>query len=334
MTPTPTELAIIDRWQRAFPLTERPFEVVGHSVGLDENATISTLQSLHARKVITRIGAIVRPHTIGASTLAAVRVAPDRIDAIAALVNAERYVSHNYARQHALNLWFVIAGPHPQAISDTIANIEHHTGLQVIDLPIEKAYQIDLAFPLTGAPSPNRDAKCGDTKTPTMDYAPDTDDCAVIAAIEDGLPLTPRPYRDVSRVIGMGEAQIIQRLRQLQIKGVVARFGCVVRHRTLGYTSNAMAVWNVPDEHVDAIAVNFVRHPRVTLCYRRKRCLPDWPYNIFSMVHAKTRTDALAVIAELNEAANTARYDQAVLFSTHCYKQRGAVFSERMTGQC
>jgi DNA-binding Lrp family transcriptional regulator len=100
-----------------------------------------------------------------------------------------------------------------------------------------------------------------------------------------------------------------------------------MRHRSLGFTANAMAVWDVPEAIVDAVAARMIRNPRVTLCYRRQRRLPEWPYNLFCMVHAKARAEALAVIEDLNAVAEASYFDQTVLFSTRCFKQRGAVFS-------
>jgi hypothetical protein len=93
-----------------------------------------------------------------------------------------------------------------------------------------------------------------------------------------------------------------------------------------------MAVWDVPDDIVDAVASRFVRNPHLTLCYRRPRRLPDWPYNLFCMIHAKTREEALATIADVNAIADAALFDQTVLFSKRCFKQRGAVFSDCSPG--
>jgi DNA-binding Lrp family transcriptional regulator len=90
-----------------------------------------------------------------------------------------------------------------------------------------------------------------------------------------------------------------------------------------------MAVWNIPDGRVAAVAAVLVRNPRVTLCYRRSRRLPEWPYNLYCMVHAKSQHDALTVIDELNFGAEITCNAQTVLFSTRCFKQRGAVFSDR-----
>jgi hypothetical protein len=93
-----------------------------------------------------------------------------------------------------------------------------------------------------------------------------------------------------------------------------------------------MAVWNVPDDRTADVARIFARHPGVTLCYRRPRRLPDWPFNLFCMVHAKAQGEAYAVIDDLNLAADTGLLDQTVLFSTRCFKQRGAVFSSATEG--
>jgi hypothetical protein len=101
-----------------------------------------------------------------------------------------------------------------------------------------------------------------------------------------------------------------------------------VRHDKLGYKANAMAVWDVPDKMIDAVAGTLARHPSVTLCYRRPRHRPIWPYNLFCMVHAKSRSDAYAAIADINLQADTGLIKQAVLFSKRCFKQRGAVFSD------
>ncbi len=294
---------------------------VGRSIGLDEDATIAAFERLIDAGVITRIGAVVKPHAIGASTLAAMRAPAERIDAVAAAVSAEPLVSHNYQREHALNLWFVIAGPDRAAVTGTIARIEGVTGLSVLDLPLVDAYHLDLGFPLAAAaerePMPPR----------RIDYRPRADDRRVLAAIEDGLPLTPRPYREVGHTIDHDESEVIARIRELTAAGVVTRIGCIVRHRSLGFTANAMAVWDAPEGIVDAVAARMIRNPRVTLCYRRQRRLPDWPYNLFCMVHAKSRPEALAIVGDLNAVAAASYLDQAVLFSTRCFKQRGAVFS-------
>lgn len=327
MTPSTTELALIDRWQRGFPLTERPFAQVGSDAGLDEASAIETFARLQEKGVISRIGAVVKPNTVGASTLAAMRVPVEMLDEVAEIVSAEPLVNHNYERTHAINLWFVVAGPDRQAVRATIERIEERTGLPVLDLPLAQAFHIDLGFSLTGGGR----RTWADTDA-AADHEPDARDRTLLAAIEDGLPLVERPYRTIADRVGLGEGDVLDRLRLLSAQGVVKRFGCVVRHRTVGYAANAMAVWDISDDRVEEVAKLFTANPAVTLCYRRPRRLPDWPYNLFCMVHAKARREAYAAIDELNLVADTGLLPQAVLFSTRCFKQRGAVLSSPMRG--
>ena len=221
----------------------------------------------------------------------------------------------------------MIAGADAHAIAATIESIRQKTGLEAIDLPMLRAYHLGLGFPL-GTGLPSRREAAG----PRGDYRPDPLDRIILAAIQDGLPLVEQPYRAVAEQLDLDQAEIIDRLDHLTAAGIVTRFGCVVRHDKLGYNSNAMAVWDVPDDMVDTIAASFTRNPHVTLCYRRPRHLPLWPYNMFCMIHAKARRDAYAVIDEINLQADTGLNKQAVLFSTRCFKQRGAVFSDVRQG--
>jgi DNA-binding Lrp family transcriptional regulator len=318
--PDGRELELIDRWQRDFPLVERPFDVAGRPVGLDEAKTIAAFERLRDTGALSRIGAVVRPHTVGASTLAAMRVPAGRLEQVAATVSDEAFVNHNYERTHAFNLWFVIAGPDSRSVSDTIGRIETQTGLPVLDLPLIEAYHVDLGFSLSGGGRNRRDAPKA-----AGDYRPDSLDRMLLSAIENGLPFVAHPYREIAEEIGIGEEDVIHRLRRLTAAGIVTRFGCVVRHRALGYTANAMTVWDVPDTRIAEIVERFVGNPGVTLCYRRPRRPPDWPYNVFCMVHARTRSEADKVVDALDAAAGGIPHD--VLFSTRCFKQRGAVFS-------
>lgn len=319
MTLTHTELALLDRWQRGFPLVRRPFAVVAQSAGISERATLDIFERLRKQQMISRIGAIVRPHVVGASTLAAMRVAPDRLEDVAAIVSRQPCVSHNYQRTNAFNLWFVVAGPDAQAVATTIGAIEGLTGLPVLDLPLQQAYHLDLGFPLRGGPH-SRSAK------PRFepDFGPDTTDRKLLAAIEDGLAIVPEPYGEVADSIGLADTEVITRLKRLAQSGVVTRFGCIVRHRKLGYTANAMAVWDVPDDEVEAAASALVRNERVTLCYRRKRVPPDWPYNLYCMVHGRERSRVLLEVKRICAQHGLDAFPRAVLFSKRCFSQRAA----------
>lgn len=151
-------------------------------------------------------------------------------------------------------------------------------------------------------------------------------DRCLIAALERGLPLAAEPFRAIADVCGMDEAEVISRVEALQGAGLIKRFGLVVRHHELGYRANGMVVWDVPDAEVRAFGQKFAAFPFVTLCYQRPRCLPDWPYNLFCMVHGRERTEVLAQVAGMADATDAADIPHEVLFSTRRFKQRGAVY--------
>ncbi len=152
-------------------------------------------------------------------------------------------------------------------------------------------------------------------------------DKRLIAVLEDGLPLTSRPYLELGRRIGLEEDAVISRISRLLEMGLIKRLGVIVRHRELGYRANAMVVWDVPDEDAEAVGRCFSRFDFVTLCYRRPRRLPDWPYNLFCMVHGRERRAVLAQVDELAEACAVEGVPYDVLFSGRRFKQRGAVYS-------
>lgn len=112
-------------------------------------------------------------------------------------------------------------------------------------------------------------------------------DRRLVALIQGCLPLSSRPYAELGKQLDMPEETVIQRIRAMQEDGVIKRMGIVVRHHELGYTANAMVVWDVPDDQTRRVGKALGRHACVTLCYQRPRRLPEWPYNLFCMIHGK-----------------------------------------------
>jgi len=146
----------------------------------------------------------------------------------------------------------------------------------------------------------------------------------LVTALQEGLPLVPRPYRALGQRIGMSEREVMGGTRELMEQGLIKRIGVVVHHRALGFEANAMVVWDVPDDRVDAVGEWLGRQERVTLCYRRPRQPPRWPYNLFCMIHGRHRDEVRAYIKVLRKEAAMTGVPYSVLFSTRCFKQRGA----------
>jgi len=162
-----------------------------------------------------------------------------------------------------------------------------------------------------------------------MDLSADTLDHALLAELAGGLPLCERPYAAIGARLGLAEDDVIGRLQRMQSSGVIRRFGVVVRHHELGYRANAMVVWDVPDAAVDALGRCLGGFEFVTLCYRRPRHAPHWPYNLFCMIHGQDRDEVLASVGLLVEACGLQDVRHEILFSRRRFKQRGARYARR-----
>lgn len=154
----------------------------------------------------------------------------------------------------------------------------------------------------------------------------DDTDYALIKIIQRGLPICSRPYQFIAAQIGSTETQVIERLQHLQQNGCIKRMGVIVKHRKLGYRANAMVVWDIPDDQVQATGQCFSQFEFITLCYRRPRHLPEWPYNLFCMIHGHSREDVLQQLSFMVEQCQLDDYTHQVLFSNRCFKQRGAIY--------
>jgi len=152
----------------------------------------------------------------------------------------------------------------------------------------------------------------------------DARDRALVGAVQQGLPLAARPYAEVGRRLGMSETEVIARLQRLLAAGYIKRLGVVVRHHELGYRANGMVVWDVPDTRVAELGRCLGGFPFVTLCYRRPRRLPDWPYNLFCMIHGRDRAAVLSHVEDLVQRCGLGEIPHRVLFSERRFKQRGA----------
>jgi DNA-binding Lrp family transcriptional regulator len=310
---------LLNDYQRGFPLLARPFAALGARLGVGEAEVLARYRRLARAGIVSRIGVVLRPHAAGASTLAALAVPPARLEAVAAIVSAQPEVNHNYEREHRFNLWFVLAAPTAARLEAALARIRGASALAPLALPLEKEYHIDLGFDLATLAAP----RCAPGPAASLPPA----DRPLLAAIEEGLPLVPEPYAVLGRAVGLAETEVCATIGRWISSGVVRRFGVVVRHRALGIEANAMAVWDVPDEAVDAIGARLAAESGVTLCYRRARRPPAWSYNLYAMVHGREREAVRARIAQLNAALGLAELPHEVLFSRRCFKQCGARYA-------
>ncbi|MDG4549928.1 MAG: AsnC family transcriptional regulator [Candidatus Contendobacter sp.] len=323
------DLELLNRFQRDFPLTTYPFRVIAERLGWGENEVLEALRRLREEGKVSRVGAVFATRRLGVSTLAALAVPPERLEAVAQRVNAYPEINHNYQREHEFNLWFVLTAATVARLRAVLAEIEEDAGLPVLDLPLLEEFHIDLGFDLRNGGrakslAPTFSLMSGGEGKDRID--PDETDRSLLAGLQEGLPLVSRPYQFLARQLGLSEQTVLERLRHWLERGVIKRLGVVVRHRALGYRANAMVVWDIPDAEVSAVGRALAAEAGVNLCYRRPRRLPHWPYNLFCMMHGRQREQVLERIEQVRIDQGLTAYPCAALFSTRCFRQRGAYY--------
>jgi DNA-binding Lrp family transcriptional regulator len=161
-----------------------------------------------------------------------------------------------------------------------------------------------------------------------IESALDAIDRAIIRATQAGLPRVARPYQAIAEQVGVSAEEVMARLKRMLDAGIIRRIGAVPNHYALGYRANGMSVWNVPDERVREAGERIGAFDFVSHCYHRPRHLPQWPYNLFAMVHGRDRAEVEAKVAEIARLLGRADRGHAVLYSTKILKKTGLRISD------
>ncbi|MEO5345611.1 MAG: hypothetical protein H7834_04420 [Magnetococcus sp. YQC-9] len=318
-------IRIINGLQSGFPLVGRPFAVAADSLELTEEQLIAGIAELAGTGLITRFGPFYHAERLGGGlTLAAMSVPASDFDWVTEVVNAQPEVAHNYAREHLFNMWFVVATEKREQIAEVLSRITSLTGLEVVNLPKIEEYR--LGFQVQLSPDGGIDT------TPLFDdpveeegeeILPDDQDRALIAATQAGLPLVPGPYHQVAVEIGQPVESVFERLDGMLRRGWIRRIGLACNHHKLGLHGNGMSVWDIPNELVCQVGNTLSELDFVTHCYRRPRHRPDWPYNLFVMVHGPDRLAVMEKIRILEKIIGRRQRGHLVLHSTRILKKTG-----------
>ena len=325
-----TARRIINTLQTGFPLSHRPFADAALGLELDESTLIHYLKSLLTAGFLSRFGPLFNAEKIGgALTLAAMSVPEHAFDTVAAQVNAMPEVAHNYAREHALNMWFVLATERPEEINSVIDKIEKSCGYPVFNMPKLEEFCLGFQVHMAQAgeidtwPMPRSTTNNDTVKNPTKERTLSHEERLIVTATQEGLPLTPRPYDALAESLGMTTGQVIRHLDIMRQHGWIRRIGVVPNHYRLGLKGNGMSVWNLPDDKIFLLgnkigSLGFISH-----CYHRPRCLPEWPFNLFAMVHGRDRSVVEQRVETMAKLLGNDNRGHAVLYSSRILKKSG-----------
>jgi DNA-binding Lrp family transcriptional regulator len=314
---------LLYRLQDDFPLTARPFRKIAEELGAEESEVLKLLEKLKEEKIIRQTSAIFDTRRLGySSSLVAFKVSPDTIEKAAEIINTHPGVSHNYERDHDFNLWFTIAtAPDSKlGLQKTIERLATLTGAQEsIALPTIKMFKISVKLDTTGKRA--KKESIGQRREQSMKL--NARHYAAIRELQKDIPITSEPFADAIERLNMDYEEYFSIANELKKVGIMRRFATILNHRKAGFTANAMSVWSVPEERAEEIGREMASFSAVSHCYLRPK-YPNWPYNLFAMVHAKSQDACDETIEEM--AKETGLRDYAKLYSTREFKKRRIVY--------
>lgn len=310
-----TDKKLLGLIQRELPIVPRPWA----ALGFPEDETLRRVRALKQDGVIRQISAIFDTRSLGyQSSLVAVKCDPQRQDAVATIINTHPGVSHNYARNHAYNLWFTIAiSPTSRlGLEKTVQLLQQQTGAEAMRLlPSLRLFKIGVELDVEGATG-GKGAVAYSEAQRSAPVALTPREIEFVQAMQRDLPLELEPFA----AMGFAMEELQQLSAAMHASGRMRRFSAVLRHHKAGFSANAMGVWAArgTDAEIAALGERMAQFKAVSHCYQRPT-YPDWPYNLFTMVHARNAADCEAVLAEI--ARDTGVADHTALYSTKEYKK-------------
>lgn len=318
---------LLNEIQWVFPLTDRPYLEISKRYNISEKDVMQRTSYLKQVGLIRQINAIFDTRRLGyKSALIAFAVKPNKLNHVAEQVNKHPGVSHNYERNHEFNMWFTLAVPPYAEIKtdlDKMASIDGVIKYRV--LPTLKLYKIGVRLDMV-----NEDAKVPEPTDRVKALNPlkfnlSERDKEFIRELQKDLKVIPEPFKELADSLGITTSQLFAKAKEYEDLGVMRRFAAILRHRDAGFTANGMVVWKVPVLKIDEVGNKLATYPQVSHCYRRP-IYPDWQFNLFSMIHARTIESAEKIAKQMSES--TGIKDYRILFSLREYKKERVKYFE------
>jgi DNA-binding Lrp family transcriptional regulator len=318
---------LLNEIQWVFPLTERPYLEISKHYDIPEDEIMQRIMRMKDLGLIRQINAIFDTRRLGyKSALIAFAVKTDKLDYVASEVNKHPGVSHNYERNHEFNMWFTLAVPPYGELKTDLDKMSSLDGvIKYRLLPTLKLYKIGVRLDMVKEdpqkPEPIDEIRqLNPTKFNLTEHDKD-----FIRELQRDLEIIPEPFKPLAENLGITTSELFAKTKEYEQTGVMRRFAAILRHRDAGFYANGMVVWNVPEEKIDEIGYKVASFPQVSHCYRRP-IYPDWQFNLFSMIHARTIEAAEKIAVEISETVEIKEYK--ILFSSREFKKERVKYFE------
>ncbi|HJR49300.1 MAG TPA: Lrp/AsnC family transcriptional regulator [Nitrososphaeraceae archaeon] len=318
---------LLNEIQWSFPLAQRPFLEISKRHNISEDEVIHKISCLKEMGLIRQINAIFDTRRLGyKSALIAFSVQAGKLENVAAQVNRHPGVSHNYERNHKYNMWFTLAVPPKENMKIALDKMAALDGVVKYRLlPTLKLYKIGVRLDMV-----NNDAEKPEPTDSVNDLKPTKvllteQDKDFVRELQRDLKLIPEPFNEGAKRLGVSVEELFARAKRYERNGVMRRFAAILRHRDAGFTANGMVVWNVSREKVDEVGYKIASFPQVSHCYQRP-VYDDWPFNLFSMIHARTIEAAEKIAIQISNTVEIKDY--RILFSSREFKKERVKYFE------
>jgi len=320
MTLDSTDRKLLNLVQTEFPLQPRPYRELGLKLGIDGDDVMQRIEQLRAKGIVRQIGPVLDARRLGyQTTLVAMKVSASQLDKAAQLIIEHPGVSHGYQRDHRFNLWLTLAIPATADMETELKRLASPVNAEAIfALPALKLFKLSAYFAMTGNGEKAVDtaAPPGQTLPQRVELSPT--DRLVINELQQDLPLIPAPFAAMAAQSGMDEETFLACCRSLLQRGIMRRFSASIKHREVGFSANAMACWIAPSDKIDTAGRLLAALREVSHCYERKTN-PWWRYNLFAMMHGRSREVCQALADRVSR--ETSLRDYVLLYSTRELKK-------------
>jgi DNA-binding Lrp family transcriptional regulator len=312
---------LINLLQVDFPLVAEPFSVLGERLSISEDDVISRIQVLKAKGIVRLIGPVMEARKLGfQTTLVAMSVPSEKMKKTEIIIAAHPAVSHAYEREHRLNLWVTFAAPAQTDIENEINQLAIAVeSSESFSLPALKLFKIGAYFGMGNNGDDSEEALPGQqTGALPGRIALTTEEKLALNVLQQDLPLIHSPFTDMAAGAGLKVEAFLAVCGSLLKRGALRRYSASINHRNAGYKANAMTCWLAPPAAVEKAGNEMAKMRQVSHCYERKTHAL-WPYNLYSMLHARSRETCNELIGELSRRTGLDKY--LVLFSTREFKK-------------
>ena len=304
--------------QKSFPLTKRPFEVIAKQLDMSEIEVIEILKKEKDKGIIRQTSAIFDTKRLGyKSSLVAFKIPDEKIKKAVEILNSHPGISHNYERSHDFNIWFTIA-VEPESKLGLNGSVELLAKLcsaqDFIILPTLKLFKISVKLNTTGKDKQKERVK--KVKHKEIKLTPLHK--KIIKSAQYDIDIIQEPFKNTVDGLGISYELFFKTLSELKTTGVMRRFAAILNHRKAGFNANAMVVWDIDEkdgERIGKIAASF---SAVSHCYLRPK-YPNWPYNLFTMIHGKTKNETNSIINDISKEIHAKSY--MPLYSSREFKK-------------